>query len=78
MDCVLETWEAAATEFTGLRLAAGCFPRQQGHPEQIECFHNDSRRKFLVNGAAVAGAGAGLFAGTLAAQEQAAKDAAKP
>jgi FtsP/CotA-like multicopper oxidase with cupredoxin domain len=32
----------------------------------------DSRRKFLVNGAAVAGAG--LIAGTLAAQEQATKD----
>lgn len=37
--------------------------------------NTDSRRKFLVNGAAVAGAG--LFAGTLAAQEQAAKDAAQ-
>jgi hypothetical protein len=33
---VLETWEAAATEVTGRRLAAGNFTRQQDHPGQIE------------------------------------------
>ncbi|WP_372725745.1 transposase, partial [Novipirellula sp.] len=36
MNCVLETWEAAATAFTGRRLAAGRFSRPQGQPGQIE------------------------------------------
>jgi hypothetical protein len=32
MNCVLETWEAAVTEFTGRRLAARSFTRKQENP----------------------------------------------
>ena len=46
MNCVLEIWEAAATEYTGRRLAAGSFPRQQGHPGQIERLHYDGDWQF--------------------------------